>query len=225
MKMILYFSLTILSLAGCKSSSDGTSTDGNDESSPEVYYKTIDGEEVTGNENLILECLKDINFCKSVCIAVPFPEQKRYSLFATNYLAGSGKCVLWKMSYPNGTTYNEAQYYIGDYQAQGLSGKCANVNIASPDFNGLYGFEEVRVPEGQVSPHPSGLRFYYTLNLLETNLVPSGSYILNNYNPPASWTYRDNSVSTGTITPQLVNGFSCVKDQEITNTVINNLEI
>ncbi len=173
---------------------------------------------IDGTENDILVCTKSFEYCTQTCISIYRPEFVRWSVFKTDYLTG-GKCVAVAMAYPDGTTIPRMAYWQGTYvynAPPSVVGKCS-IDVVHPSFDGKAYFDFVRVPAGQVSPAPGGARTYYLHSWFDMAENPVKSFMPRTFNAPSMWTYSDSSVAVEEITPILVNGFSCIKQSEISN--------
>lgn len=223
----------VVSLAGCldkAGDSSGSTTDGSTtqpkapvssidstvaQPSSGLIFRDLDGGPVDGSENIIMACTSDGSYCFSTCISVYFPQYVRYSLFRTDFLLGN-KCAASLLAFPDDSGLPAPFYY---WQGQYVTtpgrvvGSC-NVNLSSPTFMGRNTFEEVRVPEGQPT---NGPRIYYTHNWYDVNGNPYKTITLQNYLPPSYYIFRDTAFTTSDITMALVNGFACIKLNEVGN--------
>lgn len=164
---------------------------------------------IDGTENSILVCTSSKKeYCVQTCISIYRPDIERWSVFKTDYLNG-GKCVAYALAYPDGQTVPRTKYWLGNYiqNAGQVTGSCV-VNVGSPTSEGKSFFSFVR---------PQNSPSYYLHSFFDNSENLTGSVRLLNFLPPAMWTYHDGSVTNADITPQLVSGFSCVKESEVGN--------
>lgn len=212
-----------LFLCGCIDEAGNGSIDSNPSQSPvpefEGYtFKKLDGSAITdlSEENLILACLPNIDFCQSVCISQAFPEQERFSVNKTDWLLGN-KCQGYVLGHVDRNGFASARFYEGSHDGS----DCVGIDVDTPNFDGFFNVAEIRVPESQSPPtEANGKRLYYQLNLLDSDGLPAGSEILQTYEPvPASnalftFSYIDESLGV-TPTFQQVHGFTCIKEEEL----------
>lgn len=230
---ILLYVISV-SVAGClnqSGKSDPSSTDGSGKqkapasaleatktlSATGLNFYTLNGGTLTGNENVIRICTSGNEYCWSGCIASYFPEQRRYSLFRTDFLLGN-KCAAALLAYPDNSGIPSTFYYWrGQYVTTppSVTGSCS-VNLSSPTYMGRSAFYEVRVPEGQATP-ANGSRIYNTHTWYDSNANEVTTWTLQSYLPPSYWTFKDSSFTSSDITMALVSGFACIKLEEVGN--------
>lgn len=230
----LLFLFLIFGLSGClDNSGDSTSSPGESTSPSKapasaleaksvlstsgLKFYNLNGGALTGNENLILACTSDNQACKSVCISSYFPSAIRYSLFRTDFLLGN-KCAAALLAYPNNSGLPAPFYYWrGQYVTTppSVTGSCS-VNLSSPTYMGRSAFYEVRVPEGQPTP-ANGSRIYNTHTWYDSNANEVTTWTLQNYLPPSYWSFKDTSFTASDLTMALVNGYACIKLEEVGN--------
>lgn len=215
--------LTLIMTAGCQAPISDQLLGGFEVSPPKKYESALesapqpstsylllrmDGSPIDGSENQILVCTPKKEICIESCISIYRPEIERWSIFKTDYLNG-GKCVAYALAYSNGVDVPRAKYWLGEYKqnyGRAVTGTCA-VNAANPTYEGRSFFNFVRIQ----SPN------YYLHNFFDNAGRLTGSVRLLNFLPPAMWSYHDSTVTNADITPQLVSGFSCIKEHEIFN--------
>jgi hypothetical protein len=160
---------------------------------------------IDGSENKILVCTPKFEYCTQTCIAAYVPSAERWSVFKTDWLSPSGKCVGVAMAYSDGSSIPRYKLWIGTFVfTSGVNGYCS-ININSPDENGRAYFSFER---------PANASAFYQHNLFDLSGSATGTVRLLNFNPPGLFTYHDASISNGDLTPQLTN-FNCVKESEI----------
>lgn len=227
----LLLSVLLITLLGCKEESQQLDfvDDPEPTPTPEAGRSAIDGfpelreglefydlgeNPLTDPEdhNVILVCLKGGQFCWSSCVSAYFPSVERFSVFKSYWLEGN-KCVAHVIQWPNGVDIPKYFYYLGRYQSQAPN-YCV-IDSLNPDFEGRAFFDEVRVLEGEVTPHPHHRRLYEIHNIfdLDSNFITS--IMMMRWRPPAGWEYLDPEIDRGTITIHLQAGFACIRRDQI----------
>lgn len=179
-----------------------------------LEFYDLDNNSLTNPEdhNIILVCKKGRSFCKSACVSLYYPGVERFSVFKSYYLDGD-KCVAHILQYPNGFDIPKYFYYLGRYQQRGPN--YCMIDTENPDFAGRAYFDEVRVLEGEVSPHPATHRLYYIHKIFDL----SGNFLKDifmlSWNPPVQWEYQDREINRTSITVGLQAGFACVRQDQI----------
>lgn len=214
------FTLCFL-LQGCLTQAPDDSSFSDDSKSP-FYYTRLDNiTPVDGTENLILRCTEAIagNYCESICISEDFPQYQRFTLAMSNY-ESNGKCFTYIFGFSKQDgSIPELKYMVGDYTQQVVSGVtkgfCKNVDVDNPDFEGKWTRSELRDPF-------NGLLKYY-LHWYDQNSNPYRSILMQSTSGDI-FTYLDSDWNDS-ITVQTRNGYQCRKLEELTTSLIENLEI
>lgn len=240
--LIIILTLPLSSCLDQQSSQSNTSVsnetldDGGRYLKSQFYIADMNGNEITkdaaANFNDVLVCERQSRACESICVNQIFYSgpYRRYSLLWSGYIYG-GSCSVYILGHndiDNGLP--EFRYYSGTYvqpNPPSVLGYCSGISIASPNLSGRYDFSENRVPSGQSTPDPWGRRLYYALDTQGLNGSSIGRTYVRSYEPVQDsgavhlFSYMVGGVET---TWQGVNGFSCVKSNEITDSVISNLQ-
>lgn len=127
-----------------------------------VTHKRLDGGQITGDEDLILECLGG-GSCESICISQAFPQYHRFSLYMTNYENGD-RCAYYLFGYDKQDgSIPYLAYYQGVYtrirSGGALEGRCLQTNLDHPDFEGGYKINDERRSSNLLWLNPSGSVF------------------------------------------------------------------
>lgn len=176
--------------------------------------------------NEILVCSKiGAVYCNQICVNQAFNFRHRFALLKTGYIWPNAQCAYYIFEHNNQSGLVSFEYFEGLYQTgSGVVGKCTGTNLAAPTSFGYYGFTENRVPAGQISPAPDHSRLYYSLDMLDVNEQPAGRYILSNYQPmfDSNVVYAfDRPFGSIYVHFDILNGFDCVKRNEITPAAID----
>ena len=240
--LVLILSLVLTSCLGQNSgqsdssSSNETLDDGGRYLKSQFYIADLNGTEITkedaANFNDVLVCERRSGFCQSVCInqiyySTPY---KRYSLLWSGYIYG-GTCSVYVLGHNDSDAGKPLyKYYSGVYvqpNPPSVLGYCDGISVASPNAIGRYDFTENRVPSGDPTPDPWGRRLYYALDTMDLTGNPSGRTFVRSYEPVQDsnsvhlFSYMVGGLET---TWQTVNGFACVRENQITDAAILNLQ-
>ncbi len=175
---------------------------------------TTEGGQINGSENIVRVCTPDLVYCWSSCISAYVPSAVRWSLFRTPWLLNNKAAVI-AISYPDDENLPQRLIYWEGTNFAGVY----SFNRSSPAFDGRGLFDLVTTPEGQATAHPNGYRVYYTLgfhnragNLLSTKIIDS-------FNPPGYFEFKESGFTSSSMTFQLMAGASCIKESEMVNFV------
>ncbi len=176
--------------------------------------------------NEVLVCSKvGVVYCEQICVNQAFNFRHRFGLLKTGYIWPNGQCAYYIFQHNDESSLVSFEYFEGQYQTgSSVVGRCTGTNLSAPTSMGYYGFTENRVPAGQISPAPDRSRLYYSLDMLDINEQPAGRYILSNYQPmfDSNVVYSfDRPFGSIGVHFDMLDGFGCVKRQEINPAVID----
>ncbi len=239
--ILLLTCTTLLSCLDQKSTTSSTDSsvstetidDGNQYLKSQFYIANLTGVKITkeqaANENEILICENRSGFCQSICVNQLWLSSafKRYTILWSGY-QHPGTCAvnIFGVNSEDGTP--DYYYFSGTYiQPNGsVLGHCGGISAANPTLMGKYRFTETRVPNGETTPDPFGRRLYYTLDTQLSTGATVRTY-LRTYEPVQDssavhkFSYMIGNVET---TLQSVNGFTCVRRNQITDQVFGALQ-
>jgi hypothetical protein len=181
---------------------------------PQRRLFRLDGGELTGNENNIRVCTPDLVYCWSACISAYMPSVVRWSVFRTPWLL-TNKAAAVAIAYPDVEDLPQRFVY---WEGSNIGG-VYSFNRNNPVFDGRGLFSFVQTPEGQATVHPNGFRVYYTLGFHNTTGNLQNIKILESFNPPGYFEFRESAFTSSSMNFQLMNGASCIKESEIVNFV------
>lgn len=179
--------------------------------------------------NSILVCpIVGVSYCQQICVNQAFNFRHRYGLLYTGYIWPNAKCAYYIFQHNDESGLVGYEYFEGNYQTgSSVVGRCTGTDLTAPMSSGFYSFTENRLSEGQISPAPDHSRLYYSLDFLDINEQPGGRYILSNYQPmfDSNVVYSfDRPFGSISVHFQQLNGFVCVKRNQITPAVIDLIQ-
>ncbi len=237
--LLLFLSLTSCLDPKSESSSPSLSSESIDDGGrylkSEFYIADLNGNEISksqaANFNDILVCDRQSQACESICVNQLFYSgpYKRYSLLWSGYIHG-GTCSVYVMGHNDSDNgLPSYKYYSGNYiqsNPPSVVGHCSGISVSSPNIVGRFDFTENRVSSGQPTPDPWGRRLYYALDVFDAAGGPYSRTYIRAYEPvqDSGAVHLFSSLVGGVETTwQSVNGFSCVREDQITDSLISQL--
>ncbi len=236
--------ISLLSLVSCLDKNTSTSAsstpnealdDGGRYQKSQFYIADSNGNEITKDQaasfNEVLICDRQSRACESVCVNQIFYSgaYKRYSVLWSGYIYG-GTCSIYVLGHNDSDNgFPSFKYYAGTYiqpNPPSVIGQCSGIAMSNPTATGRYDFTENRVPSGQSTPDPWNRRLYYALETLDLMGNALRHTYVRAYEPVQDsgavhlFSYLVGGVET---TWQSVNGYTCVREDQITDSLISQL--